>query len=276
MKRIYANLKRFDIPRDKNGISTAASTADFGSEIVSKIEKGLRREELEYLAIFFPEAHILSAVSERKDGSLIKIGCQGVYREDVAKGGNFGAFTTNRTAVSAVALGCDYTLIGHCEERRDKLQIMQEAGKSDTAGVSRILGKEVKAALQAGLKVLFCIGETAEEQPRQEEILKAQLIEGLEGVDLSEVTIGYEPVWAIGTGKTATAEQANEVCAIIRATIGQLYGADSAQGLTVQYGGSMNAANAAELLAQPDVDGGLIGGASLKSADFAAITAAAK
>ncbi len=138
----------------------------------------------------------------------------------------------------------------------------------------------VRAALDAGLTVILCVGETLEqrEQGITSELVALQTKIALGGVseeELKRIIIAYEPVWAIGTGKTATAEQANEVCKLIRETIKALYNCAAGDGITIQYGGSMNAANAAELLAQPDVDGGLIGGASLKPADFAAIVDAA-
>jgi triosephosphate isomerase len=137
----------------------------------------------------------------------------------------------------------------------------------------------VKAALGAGLKVILCVGETLEqrEQGITGELVALQAKIALLGVSagaFKDVIIAYEPVWAIGTGKTATAAQANEVCKTIRDTVASLYGAAAADAVSVQYGGSMNAGNAAELLAQPDVDGGLIGGASLKPADFAVIVEA--
>ena len=140
--------------------------------------------------------------------------------------------------------------------------------------------QRTRAALDAGLTVIVCVGEYLEqrEQGITDELVAMQTKIALGGVteeELKRIIIAYEPVWAIGTGKTATAEQANEVCAVIRATVKSLYGEKAAEGTTIQYGGSMNAGNAAELLAQPDVDGGLIGGASLKPNDFAAIVDAA-
>jgi len=139
----------------------------------------------------------------------------------------------------------------------------------------------MRAALDAGLTVILCVGEylTQREQGVTNEVVAMQTKIALGGVsaeEMARVIIAYEPVWAIGTGRTATAEQANEVCAMIRETIAGLYDQAVADAVTVQYGGSMNAANAAELLAQSDVDGGLIGGASLKAADFSVIVAAAK
>ena len=142
------------------------------------------------------------------------------------------------------------------------------------------MNKRAKAALAAGLKPIICVGESLaqREQGVTEELVRMQVKIALGGVSaeqLKNVVIAYEPVWAIGTGRTATADQAQEVCAAIRKVVGELYGEDAARGLTVQYGGSMNAENAAELLAKPDVDGGLIGGASLKADQFAVIVDAA-
>ncbi|MBE6830016.1 MAG: triosephosphate isomerase, partial [Ruminococcaceae bacterium] len=142
------------------------------------------------------------------------------------------------------------------------------------------VNKRVRAALDSGLSVILCVGEYLEqrEQGITDELVAMQTKIALGGVskdELKKIIIAYEPIWAIGTGKTATAQQANEVCAVIRATVAKLYGTESADAITIQYGGSMNAKNAAELLDQPDVDGGLIGGASLRPADFAEIVKAA-
>ncbi len=167
------------------------------------------------------------------------------------------------------AMGVGDVIIGHSERR-------QYFGETDVT-----VQKRVRAALDAGLTVILCVGEYLEqrEQGVTGEVVAMQTKIALGGVaeeELSRIIIAYEPVWAIGTGRTATAEQANEVCALIRNVAMDLYSEPAAAALTIQYGGSMNAANAAELLAQPDVDGGLIGGASLKPADFATIVNAAK
>ena len=165
-------------------------------------------------------------------------------------------------------LGVEYVVVGHSERR----QYFAETDET--------VNKRAKAALAAGLKPIICVGESLaqREQGVTEELVRMQVKIALGGVSaeqLKNVVIAYEPVWAIGTGRTATADQAEEVCAAIRKVVGELYGEDAARGLTVQYGGSMNAENAAELLAKPDVDGGLIGGASLKADQFAVIVDAA-
>ena len=180
-----------------------------------------------------------------------------------------GAFTAEISAGMLKEMGVGYVIIGHSERR-------QYFGETD-----QTVNKRVRAALDAGLTVILCVGEYLEqrEQGVTAEVCAMQTKIALCGVsaeEMSRIIIAYEPVWAIGTGRTATAEQANEVCAQIRDVVKGLYNAEVAQAVTVQYGGSMNAANAAELLAQSDVDGGLIGGASLKAADFAVIVNAAK
>ena len=165
-------------------------------------------------------------------------------------------------------MGVEYVVIGHSERR-------QYFGETD-----KTVNMRVRAALDAGLKVILCVGELLEQREDgiTSETVSLQTKIALGGVSADEmknVIIAYEPVWAIGTGKTATADQANEVNHTIREVIEGLYGKAVADATTVQYGGSMNAANAAELLSKEDVDGGLIGGASLKAADFSVIVNAA-
>ena len=179
-----------------------------------------------------------------------------------------GAFTGEISADMLVDLGVKYVITGHSERR----QYFAETDET--------VNKRTKAALAAGLTVIVCVGESLaqREQGVTEELVRMQTKIALGGVsaeEMARVIIAYEPVWAIGTGRTATADQAQEVCAAIRKVVGELYGEAVAEATTIQYGGSMNAANADELLSKPDVDGGLIGGASLKPADFAAIVAAA-
>ncbi len=179
-----------------------------------------------------------------------------------------GAFTGEISAPMLKELGVEYVVIGHSERR-------QYFGETDVT-----VQKRVRAALDAGLKVILCIGELLEQREAgiTEEIVGMQTKVALGGVskeELGRIILAYEPVWAIGTGKTATAAQANEVNHYIRTVVEKLYDKEAADGVTIQYGGSMNAKNAEELLDQPDVDGGLIGGASLKAPDFAAIVKAA-
>ena len=179
-----------------------------------------------------------------------------------------GAYTGEVSAAMVASTGAEYVILGHSERR---------AYYHETP---EILKEKVLLALANNLTPIFCIGEVLEEREagKHFDVVKAQIEESLFNLsaeDFGKIILAYEPVWAIGTGKTATAEQANEVCSAIRDCLREKYGARAARGITIQYGGSMNAKNASELLAQPDVDGGLIGGASLKSADFATIVEAA-
>ncbi|MBQ7045130.1 MAG: triose-phosphate isomerase [Clostridia bacterium] len=204
----------------------------------------------------------LHAALDAAKGSNVKVGAQNCHFE------KSGAFTGEISADMLKEMGVEYVIIGHSERRT-------YFGETDVT-----VNKRTLAALNSGLKVILCVGEYLEqrEQGVTAELVSMQTKIALMGVtaeQLKNVIIAYEPVWAIGTGKTATAEQANEVNAVIRATVAELYGADVAETVTVQYGGSMKASNADELLAQPDVDGGLIGGASLVAEDFAAIVKAA-
>ena len=205
----------------------------------------------------------IPAALEATKGSNIGVAAQNCYWE------KSGAFTGEIAADMLAQMGVGYVILGHSERRT-------YFGDTDAT-----VAKRVRGCLDAGLTAILCVGEYLEqrEQGITAEICAMQTKIALEGVsaeEMSRVIIAYEPVWAIGTGKTATAAQANEVCAQIREVLTGLYDAETAKGVTIQYGGSMNAGNAAELLAMSDVDGGLIGGASLKAADFATIVAAAK
>ena len=204
----------------------------------------------------------LETVGAAVKGSAIKLGAQNCHFA------NSGAFTGEISASMLSEMGVEYVVLGHSERR-------QYFGETDVTVNKRLL-----AALEAGLKVILCVGERLDDRELgvTTELVAMQTKIALTGVTedmLSNVLIAYEPVWAIGTGKTATAEQAEEVCYSIRQTLSELYGAEKAESVTIQYGGSMNATNAAELLSKENVDGGLIGGASLKAPDFAAIVKAA-
>ncbi len=205
----------------------------------------------------------IPAAMEAAKGSNIKIGAENVHFED------HGAFTGEVSAKMLRAIGVDTVIVGHSERR-------QYFGETDET-----VNKRTKAALAAGMRVILCMGEVKEQRVAgiTNEICAMQIKLDLAGVSAEEmknVIIAYEPVWAIGTGLTATPEQAEEVCALIRGVLAELYGKEVAEATTVQYGGSMNEKNCAELLAKPDVDGGLIGGASLVAAKFTAIVDAAQ
>jgi len=204
----------------------------------------------------------LETALKAAQGSNVKIGAQNCHWA------NSGAFTGEISAGMLAELGVRYVIIGHSERR-------QYFGETDVT-----VNQRVRAALDAGLTAILCVGELLEQREQEitGEICAMQTKIALSGVskqELARIIIAYEPVWAIGTGKTATAQQAGEVCGLIRNVVANLYGKAAADALTIQYGGSMNPSNAAELLAMPDIDGGLIGGASLKAEDFAAIIKAA-
>ena len=252
MKFIFLNLKRFDVPNELGGVNRIAPLKDWGKYIVENTQDALSAydpSEVEFV-MYMPEAHLLSAAAARKEGSAVNLGSQGVYRENVKVGGNFGAFTTNRPATVVKAMGCGGTIIGHCEERKDKMGILAEAGVTDTAAVNRILNQEIKCAQESGLKVLYCIGEQDYEQDRWQEVLGAQLEIGLKDVDMSGVCIAYEPIWSIGPGKTpAGREYIQMIAKFVKEKTG---------GAPVVYGGGLKTDNAAMLASIPEIDGGLI------------------
>ena len=208
-----------------------------------------------------PSVNIPAALRAFKD-MRVTVGAENVFYE------KNGAYTGEVSADMLKDLGVKYVIIGHSERR-------QYFGETDIT-----VNKKVHAALEAGLHPIVCVGESLEQRELgvTMDLISLQVKSALAGVSaekLRKCVIAYEPVWAIGTGRTATPEQAGEVCTFIRATIRHMYGARIARSITIQYGGSMNPGNAAELLAQPDIDGGLIGGAALKPDQFVAIINAA-
>ena len=235
-------------------------TPDEAKTLIEEIKPLVKDADCD-VVVCVPYVDLQNAIEATK-GSNIGIGAENCHFE------KSGAFTGEISAPMLTSMGVNYVIIGHSERRT-------YFGETDVT-----VNKRTLAALESGLKVIVCVGEYLEqrEQGITAELVAMQTKIALGGVSaeqLKNVIIAYEPVWAIGTGLTATPEQANEVCAVIRKAIADLYGADAADATTIQYGGSMNAKNAEELLAQPDVDGGLIGGASLKAPDFAAIVKAA-
>ena len=198
----------------------------------------------------------IPAVSEALKDTNIELGAENVHFAEK------GAYTGEISAAMLLEYGVKYVIIGHSERR----QYFAETDET--------VNKRTLTASNAGLTPIVCIGESLEEREtgKTEEVLATQIHEGLKGIeDITKIVIAYEPVWAIGTGKTATAEQANETIAFIRKTVGEMFCPNCAAALRIQYGGSMNAGNCKELMAMPEIDGGLIGGASLKAPDFAAI-----
>ncbi len=236
---------------------TASETKQFADELKTILPRAKWCDVL----VCVPSVNIPAALRAFKD-MRVTVGAENVFYE------KNGAYTGEVSADMLKDLGVKYVIIGHSERR-------QYFGETDIT-----VNKKVHAALEAGLHPIVCVGESLEQRELgvTMDLISLQVKSALAGVSaekLRKCVIAYEPVWAIGTGRTATPEQAGEVCTFIRATIRHMYGARIARSITTQYGGSMNPGNAAELLAQPDIDGGLIGGAALKPDQFVAIINAA-
>ncbi len=223
--------------------------------LVNELKDLVKNEDVD--VVYCVPAIDIVPVVEAVKGSNVKVGAENMYFEES------GAYTGEISAPMLVDAGVNYVILGH-SERRDYF-------KEDDA----LLNKKVKKAFEAGLTPILCCGESLEQREMGVTMdwIRFQIKSDLTGVTADQVkklVIAYEPIWAIGTGKTATADQAQEVCKGIRDCIAEIYDTETAEAVRIQYGGSMNAANAEELLSKPDIDGGLIGGASLK-ADFGKI-----
>ena len=254
MKHIFLNLKRFDIPKEYGGVNNLAQPVSYGKTVISAVQDKLERYDpaSAEFGIYFPEAHLLSALSARNENSHLKIGAQSVFRTDTAIGGNFGAFTSQRPASAVRALGCDTVMIGHCEERNEKRDLLAMAGVSGKQAadvINHVLNEEIRCALNRGLHVLYCIGERSEEQDEWQEVLGAQINDGLNGVSTENIVIAYEPVWSIGPGKTpADKPYIQKIARYIR----------SLKDVDVVYGGGLKQDNAPMLASIPEISGGLI------------------
>ena len=236
---------------------TATETKKFAEEIRPILPRAKWCE----VVVCVPFVNIPAALKAFKD-MRVAVGAENLYYEPS------GAYTGEVSADMLKDLGVKYVIIGHSERR-------QYYNETDFT-----VNKKVHAALEAGLRPIVCVGESLEQRELgvTNELISYQVkvaLAGLSETQVRRVVVAYEPIWAIGTGKTATAEQAGEVCTHIRTIIRKQYGARVARAVTIQYGGSMNAKNAHELLAQPDIDGGLIGGAALKPDQFVDIINAA-
>ncbi len=212
------------------------------------------------VVVCVPYVDLLVAIAACKD-SNIKVGAQNLHFEPK------GAYTGEVSADMLKEIGAQYVVIGHSERR-------EYFGETDET-----VNKKVHAAMNAGITPILCCGESLSQREDgvTGEWVRSQIkiaLKGISAAQVKDIIIAYEPIWAIGTGKTATSDQADEVCGIIRQVLAELYDADTAEAVTIQYGGSMNAGNCAELLSKYHVDGGLIGGASLKAPDFSTIVAA--
>jgi triosephosphate isomerase len=238
------------------------TTAATAPALAAAVVEGLAGATEVRVAVCPPFPYLLPVAAALR-GSPVELGAQDCYTEPE------GAYTGEVSPAMLRDCGCRLVILGH-SERRHKI------GETDD-----LINRKVRAARAAGLDVILCVGETlAERQAEQTEaVLDGQLTRGLAGLDaaaLSGLVVAYEPVWAIGTGHNATPEQAQSAHAFLRRRVGELFGEKAAQTLPIQYGGSVNPGNAAALLRQPDVDGGLIGGASLKADQFLAIVRAAR
>ncbi len=236
--------------------NTIAESEILASEVLEALGENFSSCEVGIAPTFLA----LEAAGRVIDGSEIQLVAQNCHYE------NDGAYTGEVSARMLNAAGCASVIIGHSERR-------QYFGETNAT-----VNLRVKKALSEGLNVILCVGETLAERESgvTDAVVSSQVREGLAGIsDISSIVIAYEPVWAIGTGKTASSAQAEEVHFLIRTIITELYGDIAAEALRIQYGGSVKPSNAAELFAMPNIDGGLIGGASLNATDFAAIVKAA-
>ncbi|MCL4692523.1 MAG: triose-phosphate isomerase [Candidatus Hydrogenedentes bacterium] len=234
-------------------VGTAVETANALKALVADVDSAD--------IVICPVFTALDAVGKALAGSNIQLGAQNCYLKES------GAYTGEISPQMLLDVGCAWTIVGHSERR-------QYFGETD-----EVLNQKLKFALGAGLKVMFCIGETLEEREggKMNDVLIRQVTHGLQGLaesDFANLSVAYEPVWAIGTGVTATPDQAQEAHAFVRGLVKDQFGATVADGLRIQYGGSVKPDNAAELMAKPDVDGSLVGGAALKADSFAGIVKA--
>lgn len=238
------------------------TTDSSATDLAKGVVEGVENDE-SVGVILCPPFPYLSAVSEAIEGTMIELGAQNCYHEKA------GAFTGEVSPQMLLDCGCQYVILGHSERRH----VLGECGD--------LINRKVHCALECGLKVIICFGEKLEQREanQTEKVLAEQFSVSLANVSAesaSQIILAYEPVWAIGTGHTATPEQAQAAHVFLREKAGELFGSEAAANMTIQYGGSVKPDNAASLFSQPDVDGGLIGGASLKAAQFLAIIEAAR
>ncbi|MBI5662967.1 MAG: triose-phosphate isomerase [Ignavibacterium album] len=230
--------------------------------LIEELKTKLQNKSLNSDIIICPPFTSLSEAKKLIEGSVIKLGAQNMFYEDS------GAYTGEISASMLKSVGCEYVILGHSERRTI-------FGEKD-----EMINKKIRKALSQKLKPIFCVGETLEEREKDitEKVIKKQIEKGLIDVtpdEILDVIIAYEPVWAIGTGRTATPQQAQEVHHFIRKLLANMYSKDFANLITIQYGGSVKPENAKELLSQKDIDGALVGGACLKADSFIGIIEAA-
>ncbi|MEL7602413.1 MAG: triose-phosphate isomerase [Bacillota bacterium] len=282
MKEIYVNLKRFEVSRSEGGLCPLADPVEWITNTIREtVEMGIDAIEGVQVRYFLPEALLtpgLAALKAAGARESFTLGVQSVYRQDVAQNQNFGAFTSNRPAKAIKALGCRATLIGHSEERRDKLDMLARYDESiltDASAYQRaaqavegLLHEEAACALEQGMDIVYCIGETEQQkggndpavyEPRVKEVIRSQIAGGLKGFEKLQgncsITLGYEPIWAIGPGKTPPgAEYIGFVSAWAKACCKEVLGYE----LPVVYGGGLKEENAREIASVSTIDGGLI------------------
>ena len=225
-------------------------------DLIDEIKKSLKESDMENVevAVCVP-ATALSEVKKALEVTGIKLGAQNMHWEEN------GAYTGETSPLMLNEIGVDYCIIGHSERR----QYFNETDET--------VNKKIKSALSHDIKPIFCVGETLEqrEMGKEKDIVGNQIINGLEDIssgEMEKITVAYEPIWAIGTGKTASSEDANNMCAFIRSTIEEKYSKEISEKIIIQYGGSVKPDNVSEIMNQTDIDGALVGGASLKADDF--------
>jgi triosephosphate isomerase len=284
MKEIFVNLKRFDVPRELGGICPRNNPKEWIEWVIEEsVRYGLGNLTNIRVTYFLPEALIIPAVETlsifpQEQVKRLQIGSQGVFRENISPGGNFGAFTTNLPARAAKNLGCTWSIIGHSEERKDKLGVIgrfepginedDQLREKASQTVDSLINDEVLCALQSDIDVLLCVGETAEQRgngnfeeqkPRIQKVLKSQLVTGLKGIETllpqRKIAIGYEPIWAIGPGKTPPgSEYISFVSAYIKSVVQESFGFEP----IVVYGGGLKEENAGMIAKIATIDGGLV------------------
>jgi len=277
MKRIFVNLKRFDVPENYGGICPMGQSDQWIEWVIEESTKnGLGQLDGMEVIYILPESLLIPAINKLNTYTVeqqkgIGVASQYVYREDIAVNGNFGAFSANLPASAVCNMGCEWAMIGHSEERKDKIGLMSKVSDDQEAvkrAVDEVLNEEVHRAAERQLNVLLCVGETAQEKgtgpdleqkARVEAVLKAQLLTGLNGFERYtgsvELTIGYEPMWAIGPGKTPPDQPYIAfVSAYIKEVLMDILGQD----IAVVYGGGLKEANAEEIAGIDTIDGGLV------------------
>lgn len=230
-------------------------------ELASQIKSGLQKDDVE-VAVCPPLVYLAAVAETLGDNGRVGLGAQNMYHEES------GAFTGEVSSRMLLDVGCKYVILGHSERR----QLMQESDEE--------VNRKIQAALAAGLLPIVCVGETLDQREagQTQSVVQGQFegsLAGLSAEQMGSIVIAYEPVWAIGTGKVATPEQAEEVHADLRKLLESRYNPEVAQAVRIQYGGSVKPDNAGELMAKPNIDGALVGGASLKAASFLGIVEAA-